>query len=121
MRAFVRGDLDGWAHAAAIRRCPASSSPRCAIAGAFALEQGVVFTAMILSAATVAVIERQFSGAAIWCGIAALLTATGLMHGYQYAYGDAVLSLHPAWPYVWGYAAMALVFGSARWLTHPHP
>lgn len=91
------------------------------IAGAFALEQGVVFTAMILSAATVAVIERQFSGAAIWCGIAALLSATGLMHGYQYAYGDTVLSLHPAWPYVWGYAAMALVFGLARWLTHPHP
>ncbi|WP_043114251.1 permease [Solimonas soli] len=89
------------------------------IAGAFALEQGVVFTAMILSAMTVAIIERRFNTAATWCGIAALLSATGLMHGYQYAFGDTVLALRPAWPYVSGYALMALLFVGARWLTLP--
>ncbi|WP_028007928.1 permease [Solimonas flava] len=89
------------------------------IAGAFALEQGVVFTAMILSAMTVAIIERRFTGAAVWCAIAALLSATGLMHGYQYAFGDTVLALRPAWPYALGYGLMALLFVSARWLTTP--
>ena len=87
------------------------------ISGAFALEQGVVFTAMILAATTVAVIERQFLRAALWCAIAAALSATGLMHGYQYGVGDTVLALRPAWPWVGGYALMALVFASARWLT----
>lgn len=87
------------------------------ITGAFALEQGVVFTAMILSAMTVAVIERQFVRAAVWCGIAAAVSATGLMHGYQYTPADTVLQLQPAWPWVWAYALMALVFVSARWLT----
>jgi len=89
------------------------------IGGAFALEQGVVFTAMILSAMTVCIIDRRFETAAIWCGIAALLSATGLMHGYQLTFGDTVLALQPAWPYVAGYALMALLFVAARWLTQP--
>jgi AGZA family xanthine/uracil permease-like MFS transporter len=89
------------------------------IEGAFALEQGVVFTAMILSAMTVAVIERQFRVAAAWCGVAALLSATGLMHGYRYAAADVVLSLQPAWPWVGGYALMALLFALAPYLTRP--
>lgn len=85
--------------------------------GAFALEQGAVFTATILAAATVAVIERRFVQAGAWCGIAALLSALGLMHSYRFAASDTVLALSPAWPWVWGYAAMGLVFLAARWLT----
>lgn len=87
------------------------------ITGAFALEQGVVFTAMILAAMTVALIERQFVRAAVWSLAAAALSATGLMHGYRYTPADTVLSLTPAWPFVYGYLLMALVFASARWLT----
>jgi len=87
------------------------------IAGAFALEQGVVFTAMILAATTVCIIEREFMRAAVWCVIAAAISATGLMHSYTYSIGDTILSLHPAWPWVAGYGLMALVFASARWLT----
>ena len=54
------------------------------IHGAFALEQGFIFTAMILSAATVAIIERRFALAALWCAIAAALSAVGLMHSYRF-------------------------------------
>ncbi len=50
------------------------------IRGAFALEQGFIFTAMILSAMTVTVIERQFARGAAWCLLGAALSATGLMH-----------------------------------------
>src|SRR5262249_28404952 len=49
------------------------------IEGGFALDQGFIFTSMILAAVTVAVIERQFLRAAGWCLVAALLSAVGLM------------------------------------------
>jgi AGZA family xanthine/uracil permease-like MFS transporter len=85
--------------------------------GGFALEQGAIFPATLLAAATTAVIERRFTQAAFWCGLAALLSATGLMHGYRWEWGDTALNLSPAWPWMWGYAAMALIFLSARWIT----
>jgi AGZA family xanthine/uracil permease-like MFS transporter len=87
------------------------------IHGAFALEQGFIFTAMILSAATVGVIERHFRLAAIWCAMAAVLSAMGLMHSYGFTHGDAALALRPAWPWAAGYAAMAVLFLVAPAIT----
>jgi hypothetical protein len=72
---------------------------------------------MLLSAATVGVIERKFATAAKWCAVAALLSAAGLMHSYQWTANDTVLKLTPAWPFAAGYAFMALLFFSARWIT----
>jgi adenine/guanine/hypoxanthine permease len=89
------------------------------IHGAFALEQGFIFTAMILAAATVEVIERRFFRAAAWCAAAAALSAVGLMHSYRFTPGDTVVSLSPAWPWAAGYLIMATVFVAARWLTVP--
>lgn len=87
--------------------------------GAFALEQGVVFSAMILSAATVAIIERKFVISAIWMLAAAALSATGLMHSYRYTGADTALALTPAWTFVYAYLAAAGVLLAARWLTVP--
>jgi AGZA family xanthine/uracil permease-like MFS transporter len=87
--------------------------------GAFALEQGVVFTAMILSAATVAIIERKFATASVWMLVAAGLSATGLMHGWRWTGADTVLALAPAWSYVTAYLAAAAVLLAARGLTVP--
>jgi AGZA family xanthine/uracil permease-like MFS transporter len=87
------------------------------IEGAFALEQGFLFTSMLLAAAVVAVIERRWNRAAAWCAAAALLSASGLMHSYQWTPGDTALKLAPAWPFVAGYAVMAALFFSARWTT----
>ena len=87
------------------------------IQGAFAIEQGFLFTAMLLSAAVVGVIERRWVVASGWCAIAAALSATGLMHSYQWTIADTTLKLRPAWPFVIGYGAMALSFFAARWLT----
>lgn len=89
------------------------------IHGAFALEQGFIFTAMILSAATVFVIERRFSAAALWCWAGAVLSAIGLMHSYRFTPGDTVVDLSPAWPWALGYAVMGGVFLAARWVTTP--
>ncbi len=87
------------------------------IQGAFAIEQGFLFTAMLLSAAVVGVIERRWHVAAAWCACAAVLSATGLMHSYQWTYSDTTLRLLPAWPFVAGYGAMAAIFLLARWIT----
>jgi AGZA family xanthine/uracil permease-like MFS transporter len=87
------------------------------IHGAFALEQGFLFTSMLLSAAVVGVIEHRFRAAAAWCALAAALAASGLMHSYQWTFADTALSLTPAWPFVIGYGAMAFIFFTAPWTT----
>ena len=87
------------------------------IHGAFALEQGFLFTAMMLSAAVVGVIERRGPSPRHGARCAAVLSATGLMHSYQWTFADTALKLAPAWPFVIGYSAMALLFFTARWTT----
>lgn len=89
------------------------------IRGAFALEQGFVFTAMILAAATVSVIERQFFRASLWIFGAAGLSIAGLIHSYRYVGADTALSLRPAWDFAAGYALMGICFLAARWLARP--
>jgi AGZA family xanthine/uracil permease-like MFS transporter len=87
------------------------------IHGAFSLEQGFLFTSMLLSAAVVGVIERRWAAAGAWCAIAAALSVTGLMHSYQFTLDDTALRLAPAWPFAVGYAVMSLLFFSAHWTT----
>jgi AGZA family xanthine/uracil permease-like MFS transporter len=48
-----------------------------------ALSQGFMLSAMMLSALLVHVIDRAFAKAALWSGIAALLSLTGLIHAYD--------------------------------------
>ncbi len=88
------------------------------IAGGFALEQGFVFSSMLLAAATVAAIERRFVSGAAYLAVAAALAATGLVHGVRYTTADTVLALGPSWRFVAGYGAMAAVFLLAHWLGH---
>jgi AGZA family xanthine/uracil permease-like MFS transporter len=59
--------------------------------GAFASEQGFLFTAMILAAVTAEIIERRFRRAALWCAVAAMLTSFGLMHAYAWTPSDTVV------------------------------
>lgn len=53
------------------------------INGVIALSQGFIFTSMILSAMAVHIIERQFSKAAVWSIIAALLSFLGIIHAFR--------------------------------------
>ncbi len=89
------------------------------IDGALRLEQGFILSAMILSAMTVAVIERQFLRAALWCVAAAALSVLGLLHSYRWTPADTVLLLAPAWPWAIAYLVMAGCFALARWVTVP--
>ena len=89
------------------------------IHGGFALEQGFIFTSMILAAATVAVIEGRFLRAALWSLAASALSALGLMHAYRWTASDTIMGTSPAWPWAFGYLAMALIFALAPWITRP--
>ena len=88
-------------------------------AGVFALAEGGIFTAMVLAAALVAVIERRFRLAALWCWLAAALSFTGLMHGWHWTGKDTALELGwgAAGEAALGYAAAGLVFFLAPWLA----
>ncbi len=82
------------------------------IAGLIALERGFIFTSMILSAMTVCLIEQHYRRAAAWAMVAALISATGLMHGYTVADGAIINAYGPVhtWPFVLGYSGIAAVF-----------
>lgn len=87
---------------------------------------------LILAATGVALIERRFGTAAVWCGIAALLTMTGLMHAYQVT-GDTIRELflwdpaptdpsipfYRAWPLTIAYSFAALLFLAVRGHSKP--
>jgi hypothetical protein len=54
------------------------------IGAGFALQQGFIFTTMILSAATVHLIEKNFMAAARWCLAATALSGVGLIQSYVF-------------------------------------
>ncbi len=87
------------------------------IDGAFALEQGLIFSAMILATMTVFIIEQQFAKAALWSLLAAVLAWIGLIHSYQWTIGDTVL--HFGWgvgsQWAISYVLLAILLFYAQW------
>lgn len=72
--------------------------------GAFAVEQGFIFAAMILAAATTEIIDRRFQRAALWCLAGASMSALGLMHAYFYTPGDTFALLGTSAGFEWALA-----------------
>jgi AGZA family xanthine/uracil permease-like MFS transporter len=91
-----------------------------AAGGVFALEQGFLLTSMVWSAITVEVIERRFAPAALWALAGAVLSLVGLVHSYAYTPADTVqdLAFGKAWPFALGYALLAALLASGRFLKH---
>ena len=87
--------------------------------GAFALEQGFIFTAMFLSAATVELLERRPRRAAGWFLALTAASVVGVIHSYRWTPGDTVVSLTPAWGWAAGYAAVAAILFVSPWITEP--
>lgn len=52
------------------------------IHGIIALNQGFIITSMIYAAVTVQIVDRKFKNAAYWLVAAALLSFTGVIHGF---------------------------------------
>jgi AGZA family xanthine/uracil permease-like MFS transporter len=89
------------------------------IHGAFALEQGFIFSAMILAAIAVLIIERDFRQAAYWSLGGAALSWVGLMHSYQWTIADTVVNLGWGTGNSWavGYILLAILFFYVSWQT----
>ncbi len=89
------------------------------IEGAFSLEQGVVLSAMILSAITVYIIEQKFGLAALWALSAALLSGVGLVHSFAWTPTDTVVKLGWGAGAEWAisYLLLAILFVFAAWLN----
>jgi len=85
-------------------------------AGAFALEQGQIITAMLLAALLVYVIEARLLAAASCAALAAVLSWFGVIHGWQFTTSDTVLELGWGAGRSWalGYGAMTAVLLAAR-------
>ena len=90
--------------------------------------------ALVLSAATVFIIERRLFVAAGWMLAAAGLSLLGLMHSWRFAGADTIGflplldrvtgsatpgGLFPAAAFALGYFALALILCTARWFTEP--
>jgi AGZA family xanthine/uracil permease-like MFS transporter len=89
------------------------------IDGAFALEQGLVFSSMILATMVVYIVEREFGKAAIWSLIAAALAWVGLIHSYQWTIADTVIELGWGAGAQWAtaYLLVTIVLLYAKWQT----
>ena len=85
--------------------------------GLFALEQGQIITAMLLSAWLVYAIESRFLAAALCSAIAAGLAWIGLIHAWQFAAADTVMHIDWGSGRAWaeGYAAMTAIVLVAHW------
>ena len=85
-------------------------------AGAFALEQGQIITAMLLAALLVFAIEGRFLAAALCSGLAALLAWFGVINAWQFTTADTVM--HLGWgtgaPWALAYAVVTALLLVAR-------
>jgi len=119
LRAAGAGTPDGPAFAPSLE--PMLDRLDIAARGLFSLEQGFLFTAMILAAMTSEIIERRFKRAAAWSIAAALLSWCGLIHAYGWTRTDTVVRL--GWgvgaPWALAYGASAVFLLAVPWLTRP--
>jgi len=80
-------------------------------AGAFALEQGQIITAMLLAGLLVFVIEQRFLAASACAAVAAICSWLGVIHAWRFTQADTVLQVGWGVGSQWalGYGLMALI------------
>jgi AGZA family xanthine/uracil permease-like MFS transporter len=83
-----------------------------AMHGVISLQQGFIFTSMILSAIGVALIERRFAVASLWSMAGAVLSAVGIIHAYNLSPSGIVnrFGFFVAPEFFLGYLLLALLF-----------
>ncbi len=94
--------------------------------GAFALEQGFIYTSTVWAAMTVHLLERQWAKAATWSGVGTFLSLLGFIHSWRFVGNDTALVIPlldwvsgrspqgwqgwlPAWPFALSYGLVAAI------------
>lgn len=85
--------------------------------GIFRLEQGFIFSAMILSTMTVFIIERKFLKAALISFIGAIVSLSGLIHSYSFSVSDTVMELKPNYEFVISYLVVGLILVLIKFIS----
>jgi len=85
--------------------------------GIFKLEQGFIFSAMILSSITVFIIERKFFKAGFVALIGAMISLVGLMHSYSFSASDTVMAIKLNYEFFFAYLAVAAILFLMRFIT----
>ena len=67
-----------------LEKAAAAFTPQIFLNGMLSLAQGFILISIFFSAIMAKVIDRQWRAAAIWCLIAALASATGIIHGFVF-------------------------------------
>lgn len=95
-----------------------SGVPINGFSGILALDQGFIFSSMILGAISAFLIDRKFLNACLWSLAAALLAFFGIIHAYEIAGNDTVARIgwNAGGPWAFGYLCFAAVF--AVFLLH---
>lgn len=80
--------------------------------GIAALDQGFIFTSMILAAISVFLIERDFLKAAFWALAAGILSFFGVIHAFRFAGNEtlAVFGWNAGGGFAFGYICFTVVF-----------
>jgi AGZA family xanthine/uracil permease-like MFS transporter len=65
-----------------LRDVAANFAPQLFIDGLLALAQGFIFISIFFSAIVAKVIDRAYLAAAVWCLLAAVASAAGIIHGF---------------------------------------
>ena len=83
-----------------------------AMHGVISLQQGFIFTSMILAAIGVALIERRFRTATLWSLAGAFFSALGIIHAYELTPGGVAnrFGLLAAPEFFLGYLLLAVLF-----------
>jgi AGZA family xanthine/uracil permease-like MFS transporter len=66
------------------------SSTDLFLAGIFSLEQGYIYSSMVIASATVYIIDQNFEKAALWFLIGAILSSIGFIHSFSIEQADVV-------------------------------
>ncbi len=105
--------------------------------GAFALEQGFVFTTLIWASMLYYIVDRRFRVAAAWSAFAGILSMAGLIHCWKFTPGGTAMNMplldwlsgrppamawhgvFPGWPYAAAYLLIAcFLIVSEKWAIH---
>jgi len=71
--------------------------------GVFALEQGWLYSSIVLTSVMAAIIDKQFNAAMGWLAAGAGLSLMGIIHHFRILDSDITTQLGPAWQWVCGY------------------
>ncbi|WP_269525158.1 hypothetical protein [Coraliomargarita parva] len=80
--------------------------------GIFALEQGWLYSSIVLTSVMVAIIDKKFSSVINWLLAGSIMAAVGIIHSFKVLETDVTSGFSPAWEWVLGYglAALSLLF-----------